>query len=137
MLRMLEVTTLLESVAWFLSVMMMTTCPRYMHLKQLHRGKRCYLQQMGSSYAASKLGKTPTSGRGRGRGKASGNLKQMTLDGSLGFHGSNRSASLAASASVRSIADEENVDSASSDEIEQLNVNDVKDSSVCSAFSSC
>ncbi|GAB2284579.1 meiotic recombination [Dionaea muscipula] len=91
--------------------------------KTTARGKKMLPTAMGSSHAASKLGKTPASGRGRGRGKASGNLKQTTLDGSLGFRGSNRSAS------VRSIADEENVDSASSDEIEQLNVNDVEDSS--------
>ncbi|KAI3471842.1 hypothetical protein Pfo_028495 [Paulownia fortunei] len=69
-------------------------------------------------------------GRGRGRGRASNALKQTTLDATLGFRHSQRSASVAASASVRSLADEEDeVDSDSNDETAKLEVNDIADSS--------
>ncbi|XP_031500751.1 double-strand break repair protein MRE11 isoform X1 [Nymphaea colorata] len=57
--------------------------------------------------------------RGRGRGRGSSSLKQTTLDSSMVFRQSQRSASIAASASVHSIAiDEDDVDSVSSDEAE-------------------
>ncbi|KAF3778786.1 Double-strand break repair protein [Nymphaea thermarum] len=57
--------------------------------------------------------------RGRGRGRGSSSLKQTTLDSSMVFRQSQRSASIAASASVHSIAiDEDDVDSVSSDEPE-------------------
>ncbi|GAB2256532.1 hypothetical protein Droror1_Dr00022591 [Drosera rotundifolia] len=94
--------------------------------KATRRGSKVSSPALGSSRDASQLGKAPTRGRGRGRGKASGNLKQTTLDGSLGFRRSDRSASVAASASFKSIADdEENVDSDSSDELVQVDVNEV------------
>ncbi|KAI3471967.1 hypothetical protein Pfo_028655, partial [Paulownia fortunei] len=74
--------------------------------------------------------KTTGRGRGRGRGRASNALKQTTLDVTLGFRHSQRSASVAASASVRSLADEEDeVDSDSNDETAKLEVNDIADSS--------
>lgn len=98
-------------------------------LKSAARGRKA--AGMGS-HDASQPGKTSTRGRGRGRGrgKASTNLKQTTLDASLGFRRSQRSAAVAASASVQSIADdEENVDSASSDEGEKYEVQEVDDSS--------
>lgn len=84
------------------------------------------------THDASQPSKTSTRGRGRGRGrgKASTNMKQTTLDASLGFRRSQRSAAVAASVSVQSIADdEENVDSASSDEGEKYEVREVDDSS--------
>ncbi|XP_062170234.1 double-strand break repair protein MRE11 [Alnus glutinosa] len=91
------------------------------------RGRR------GSSRAsrgASELGKSKTSTRGRGRGRGASNLKQTTLDAALGFRHSERSASVAASASVRSIAgDEDNVDSASSAEAGTYGIDEVDDSS--------
>ncbi|TXG67154.1 hypothetical protein EZV62_008429 [Acer yangbiense] len=70
-------------------------------------------------------------GRGRGRGKGSSNLKQTTLDASLlGFRQPQRSASVAAKAASRSIIDnEENVDSASSDEVGKDGNDEVDDSS--------
>jgi len=48
------------------------------------------------SHGASQTGKTSTRGRGRGRGrgKASTNMKQTTLDASLGFRRSQRYTSL-------------------------------------------
>ncbi|KAH9302823.1 hypothetical protein KI387_014406, partial [Taxus chinensis] len=55
--------------------------------------------------------------RGRGRGRGSHGLKQTTLDATLVKRQSERSASAAASAAVRSVIDEEDVDSSSSDEI--------------------
>ncbi|PON55870.1 DNA double-strand break repair protein Mre, partial [Parasponia andersonii] len=86
------------------------------------------------SGAASELGKGKTStrgrGRGRGRGRASGNLKQTTLDATLGFRPSQRSASVAATAAVHSIADDEaNLDSASSEDAGRFEVDEVEDSS--------
>ncbi|MQM07490.1 hypothetical protein Taro_040331 [Colocasia esculenta] len=67
----------------------------------------------------------PVSKRGRGRG--SSNLKQMTLDAMRTRH-SERSASVSASAAVRSLAAEE-VDSASSDESEKFSINEAVDGS--------
>ncbi|XP_059441572.1 double-strand break repair protein MRE11 isoform X2 [Corylus avellana] len=82
------------------------------------------------SRGASELGKSKTSTRGRGRGRGASNLKQTTLDAALGFRHSQRSASVAASASVRSIADnEDNVDSASSAEAGTHGLDEVDDSS--------
>lgn len=62
-------------------------------LKSAARGRKA--AGMGS-HDASQPGKTSTRGRGRGRGrgKASTNLKQTTLDASLGFRRSQRYASL-------------------------------------------
>ncbi|CAK7327537.1 unnamed protein product [Dovyalis caffra] len=74
-------------------------------------------------------GKTPARGRGRGRGRGSSNLKQTTLDVTLGFRQSQRSASVAAATAVRSMAEDENVDSASSEDAEKLGINEVADSS--------
>ncbi|KAF2285937.1 hypothetical protein GH714_009070 [Hevea brasiliensis] len=85
------------------------------------------------SHDASEAGKGRGSrGRGRGRGRAgSSNLKQTTLDATLGFRQSQRSVSVAATAAVRSVADEvENVDSASSEDAENNKINEVDDSSV-------
>ncbi|WCJ32108.1 Double-strand break repair protein MRE11 [Euphorbia peplus] len=74
--------------------------------------------------------RTSTRGRGRGRGRGSTSLKQTTLDATLGFRQSQRSASAVATASVRSIATEdENVDSASSEDAENNIINEVEDSS--------
>ncbi|XP_059441573.1 double-strand break repair protein MRE11 isoform X3 [Corylus avellana] len=82
------------------------------------------------SRGASELGKSKTSTRGRGRGRGASNLKQTTLDAALGFRHSQRSASVAASASVRSIADDEdNVDSASSAEAGTHGLDEVDNSS--------
>ncbi|GAB2225834.1 hypothetical protein Droror1_Dr00021602, partial [Drosera rotundifolia] len=58
--------------------------------KATRRGSKVSSPALGSSRDASQLGKAPTRGRDRGRGKASGNLKQTTLDGSLGFRRSDR-----------------------------------------------
>lgn len=75
--------------------------------------------------------KTSTRGRGRGRGRGSRTLKQTTLDATLGFRDSVRSATVRAAASVRRIADDEedNVDSPSSDDEENYEINEVNDSS--------
>ncbi|KAJ9182822.1 hypothetical protein P3X46_006772 [Hevea brasiliensis] len=83
------------------------------------------------SHDASEAGKGRASrGRGRGRGRGSSNLKQTTLDATLGFRQSQRSVSVAATAAVRSVADEvENVDSASSEDAENNKINEVDDSS--------
>ncbi|XP_065862187.1 double-strand break repair protein MRE11 isoform X2 [Euphorbia lathyris] len=75
-------------------------------------------------------GKTSTRGRGRGRGRGSTSLKQTTLDATLGFRQSQRSASVVATAAVRSAVNEdENVDSASSEDAENNIINEVEDSS--------
>ncbi|XP_075668427.1 double-strand break repair protein MRE11 isoform X2 [Castanea sativa] len=75
------------------------------------------------------VGKSKTSTRGRGRGRGASNLKQTTLDASLGFRRSERSASVAATAAVQSIADDEdNVDSASSEEAGKFGIEEVDDS---------
>ncbi|XP_048498670.2 double-strand break repair protein MRE11 isoform X2 [Beta vulgaris subsp. vulgaris] len=96
------------------------------------RGRKATATALGSSYDASETGKASTRGRGRGRGRGKGatTMKQTTLDSSLGFRRSQRSSSVAASGSVRSIADDdENVDSASSDEAEEYEVREVLESS--------
>ncbi|KAJ0047190.1 hypothetical protein Pint_04423 [Pistacia integerrima] len=83
-----------------------------------------------SSNDASQLDKTSTRGRGRGRGRGSINLKQTTLDKSLGFRQSQRSASVAAKAAVQSLVDkEDNVDSASSEDAGKYGNNEVDNSS--------
>lgn len=93
------------------------------------RGKKGSLQQFKSARDVSEVSKT-SRGRGRGRGKGSNSLKQTTLDSAMMFRRSERSASVAASASVQSIAaDEENHDSASSDEPVQYGINELHDSS--------
>ncbi|RVW93086.1 Double-strand break repair protein MRE11 [Vitis vinifera] len=69
-------------------------------------------------------------GAGAGQGRSSSTLKQMTLDSSLGFRHSERSASVAATAAVRNLADDEdNVESSSSDEAGKYGINEVDDSS--------
>ncbi|WMV44533.1 hypothetical protein MTR67_037918, partial [Solanum verrucosum] len=101
------------------------------------KGKKESSQSFRSSREASEVGKTSSRGRGRGRGRgrASNSLKQTTLDASLGFRQSQRSASIAASASVRSIAaDDENVESPSSDEDAKQDTNVIDESSVCPIF---
>ncbi|GAB4849557.1 meiotic recombination [Ancistrocladus abbreviatus] len=98
-------------------------------LKPATRGKKSSAGALGSSHDQSQPGKTSTRGRGRGRGRGARSLKQMTLDASLGFRRSERSASLAATSSIRSIDGEENVESASSDEPEQPEVREADDSS--------
>nr|XP_048332364.1 double-strand break repair protein MRE11 isoform X2 [Ziziphus jujuba var. spinosa] len=88
-----------------------------------------------SSVGTSELdtGKTSTRGRGRGRGRgraSSISLKQTTLDAALGFRQSQRSASAAANAALRSVAEDgDNVDSPSSEEAERLGINEADDSS--------
>ncbi|KAK4348390.1 hypothetical protein RND71_031145 [Anisodus tanguticus] len=96
------------------------------------KGRKESSQSFRSSRDASEVGKTSSRGRGRGRGRgrASSSLKQTTLDASLGFRQSQRSASIAASASVRSIAeDDENVESPSSDEDAKQDTNAIDESS--------
>ncbi|XP_015161502.1 double-strand break repair protein MRE11 isoform X2 [Solanum tuberosum] len=94
------------------------------------KGKKESSQSFRSSREVSEVGKTSSRGRGRGRGRASNSLKQTTLDASLGFRQSQRSASIAASASVRSIAaDDENVESPSSDEDAKQDTNVIDESS--------
>ncbi|CAH9099414.1 unnamed protein product [Cuscuta europaea] len=90
-----------------------------------NKGRKESSQNFRSSRDASEVAnKTSSRGRGRGRGRASANLKQTTLDASIGFRQSLRPAS------VRSVADdEENVESASSDEEAKNTTNDVNDSS--------
>ncbi|KAK9269023.1 hypothetical protein L1049_000791 [Liquidambar formosana] len=102
--------------------------------KSATRGRKGSSAGFRSSHDASDLGKSTTStkgrGRGRGRGRASSNLRQTTLDATLGMRSSQRSASLAATATVQSIVDDEdNVDSASSDESKKYGINEVDDSS--------
>lgn len=101
--------------------------------KTATRGRRG--SSSASTRGTSDLAKTKTSTRGRGRGRGRGKggsttLKQTTIDASLGFRHSERSASVAASAAVRSsmAGDEENIIS-SSEEEETYEVNEVKDSS--------
>ncbi|XP_050247361.1 double-strand break repair protein MRE11 isoform X1 [Quercus robur] len=94
--------------------------------KSTTRGRR---GSSRSSRDATELGKSKTSTRGRGRGRGASNLKQTTLDASLGFRRSERSASVAATAAVQSIADDEdNVDSASSEEAGKYGIEEVDDS---------
>ncbi|KAM2403251.1 hypothetical protein EV1_030411 [Malus domestica] len=56
--------------------------------------------------STSEVGKGKTTTRGRGRGRGTSTLKQLTLDASLGFRHSQRSASVAATVAVQSIADD-------------------------------
>nr|AWD26912.1 double-strand break repair protein MRE11 [Prunus yedoensis] len=98
-------------------------------LKSTSRGRKG-----PSKPSSSEVGKGKTStrgrGRGRGRGRASSNLKQTTLDASLGFRQSQRSASVAATAAVRSIADDgDDVDSPSSEESGKFGNDEVDNSS--------
>lgn len=96
------------------------------------RGRKGSRVGSRSSHDVSETGKGKTSarGRGRGRGRGSSNLKQTTLDATLGFRQSQRSASVAATAAVRSVAvEDENVDSASSEDSKKLGMNEVADSS--------
>uniref|UniRef100_A0A2P2KTL0 Double-strand break repair protein n=3 Tax=Rhizophora mucronata TaxID=61149 RepID=A0A2P2KTL0_RHIMU len=99
-------------------------------LKPTTRGQKGTRGDSRSSREASEVGKSKTSTRGRGRARGSSNLKQTTLDASLGFQQSQRSASVAATAAVRTIADEENVDSASSEDAEKYEINEVDNESV-------
>ncbi|MBA0660920.1 hypothetical protein Goklo_012860 [Gossypium klotzschianum] len=92
-------------------------------LSSANRGRKGSSSASRSSRDASELGKSSTRGRGRGRGRGSSGLKQTTLDATLGFRRSQRSTSV----KVQSIADdEENVDSASSEEHE---INEVESNS--------
>ncbi|KAA3453005.1 double-strand break repair protein MRE11-like isoform X1 [Gossypium australe] len=92
-------------------------------LSSANRGRKGSSAASRSSRDAPELGKSPTRGRGRGRGRGASGLKQTTLDATLGFRRSQRSTSV----KVQSIADdEENVDSASSEEHE---INEVESSS--------
>ncbi|XP_057981242.1 double-strand break repair protein MRE11 isoform X2 [Malania oleifera] len=94
------------------------------------RGRKGVSATSKSSRGASEVGKTSTRGRGRGRGRGARSLKQTTLEATLGFRHSSRSASVAARAAVQSMADgEDSVDSASSDEAGKYETNEVNDSS--------
>ncbi|EXB89636.1 Double-strand break repair protein MRE11 [Morus notabilis] len=102
-------------------------------LKSTARGRK---GSSGPSAAASEIGKGKTTARGRGRGRgsgrgsAAGTLKQTTLDAALGFRPSQRSASIAATAAVQSIADDKaDVDSASSEDAGKFEVDEIDDSS--------
>ncbi|XP_057540204.1 double-strand break repair protein MRE11 isoform X2 [Amaranthus tricolor] len=96
--------------------------------KSIARGRKAKVTELSSSYDVSETGKTSTRGRGRGKGRGKGatNMKQTTLDATLSFRRSQRSASVAASTAVHAIADE--VDSASSDD-EEYEARKVKNSS--------
>ncbi|KAL1206548.1 Double-strand break repair protein MRE11 [Cardamine amara subsp. amara] len=85
------------------------------------RGRR------GSSTGNTTRGRAKAPTRGRGRGKASSAMKQTTLDASLGFRKSQRSASTSFKSS--SIIEEDDVDSPSSEEVEPEDFNRVEDSS--------
>ncbi|KAI5412038.1 meiotic recombination [Lathyrus oleraceus] len=80
----------------------------------------------------SSASQTTTRGRGRGRGRGKGKdstLKQTTLDGSLGFRYSQRSASVSATA-IRSGADDgDNMASGSSEDAKGNAVEEIDDSS--------
>ncbi|PQQ16400.1 double-strand break repair protein MRE11 [Prunus yedoensis var. nudiflora] len=96
-------------------------------LKSTSRGRKGPSKPSSSEVGK---GKTSTRGRGRGRGRGSSNLKQTTLDASLGFRQSQRSASVAATAAVRSIADDgDDVDSPSSEESGKFGNDEVDNSS--------
>lgn len=100
--------------------------------KSTSRSKKGSLQPSQSGHDVSEVGKTSSRGRGKGRGRGSGSnsFKQTTLDASMMFRRSERSASVAASASVQSMAvDEENLDSDSDDEPVQYGINELHDSS--------
>ncbi|XP_071730171.1 double-strand break repair protein MRE11-like isoform X2 [Rutidosis leptorrhynchoides] len=98
--------------------------------KSTGRGKKGSLQPFTSARDVADVSKTSSRGRGRGRGKGSTSLKQTTLDASSMFRRSERSASVAASASVQSIAaDEENLASDSDDEPVQIGTHELHDSS--------
>ncbi|KAL6574959.1 meiotic recombination [Orobanche minor] len=97
--------------------------------RSTRRGTKEPSQTLKSSRQVPEVGKATGRGRGRGRGKTSNALKQTTLDAALGFRHSQRPASVAASASVRSLADEEEVDSDSNDETAIFDANDIADSS--------
>ncbi|XP_076897890.1 double-strand break repair protein MRE11-like [Bidens hawaiensis] len=98
--------------------------------KSTARGKKGSLQPFKSARDVSEVGKTPSRRGGRGRGRGSSSLKQTTLDASFMSRRSERSASVAASASVQSIAaDEEKLDSDSDDEPVQYGINELRDSS--------
>ncbi|XP_024011912.1 double-strand break repair protein MRE11 isoform X1 [Eutrema salsugineum] len=85
------------------------------------RGRR------GSSTANTSRGRAKATTRGRGRGKASSAMKQTTLDGSLGFRQSQRSAS--ASFKTASTIEKDDVDSPSSEEAEPEDFNKIGSSS--------
>ncbi|CAN8301931.1 unnamed protein product [Cochlearia groenlandica] len=86
------------------------------------RGRR------GSSTGTTSRGRAKATTRGRGRGKAASSaMKQTTLDSSLGFRQSQRSAST--SFRPASTIEEDDVDSPSSDEAELEDVNKLGSSS--------
>lgn len=88
------------------------------------RGKKASSGASRPSNDASERTRGRASKRGRGRG--SSNLKQTTLDAAMRIRHSDRSAS----ASVQSIADDEdNVDSASSDGLDEYEINEVVENS--------
>lgn len=98
--------------------------------KSTRKGKKELSQTFRTSRDSSETGKTTARGRGRGRGRASSTLKQTTLDAALSLRPSRRSASTAASASVQSLVDDEDiVDSDSNHETEKFDVKDIDGSS--------
>ncbi|KAJ4981183.1 hypothetical protein NE237_032020 [Protea cynaroides] len=102
------------------------TTPMPSSSKSTARGRK-QSQASRSSQDGSELGKSRTSTRGRGRGRASSSLKQTTLD-AMRIRHSERSASVSTSVAVHSIV-EEDVDSASNDELERQELDDVEGSS--------
>ncbi|KZV48943.1 Mre11 DNA repair/recombination protein [Dorcoceras hygrometricum] len=98
--------------------------------KSTRKGKKELSQTFRASHNSPEAGKTTARGRGRGRGKASSTLKQTTLDVALSLRHSRRSSSTAASASVQSLAEGEDiVDSDSNDETEKFDLKDIDGSS--------
>ncbi|XP_077254044.1 double-strand break repair protein MRE11-like [Tasmannia lanceolata] len=96
--------------------------------KSVSQGRKGLYESSKSTRDPSEARRTGASRRGRGRGSSS--LKQTTLDATMTIRRSERSPSVAASASLRSIAaDDENVDSASNDGSEKYEINEVVDSS--------
>ncbi|XP_056173275.1 double-strand break repair protein MRE11 isoform X2 [Syzygium oleosum] len=99
--------------------------------KSATRGRKGSLGVSRSSRATSDLGRGKTSKRGRGRGRGSGNLKQTTLDSALGSrHRESTSAAGAAKNTAKSILDDEDdLNSASSEETGRYVSKDPEESS--------
>ncbi|KAG6433935.1 hypothetical protein SASPL_105554 [Salvia splendens] len=100
--------------------------------KSTRKGRKEPSQSLKSSQDITEASKPAGKGRGRGRGRGRGSsiLKQTTLDTSLGFRHSQRSASVATAVPVPSLADEEDeVDSDSNDETARVDVHDIADDS--------
>ncbi|KAL3628334.1 meiotic recombination [Castilleja foliolosa] len=98
--------------------------------RSTRKSKKEPSQSLRPSRQAPEAAKATGRGRGRGRGRGSTALKQTTLDTALGFRTSQRPSAVAASASFRSLADEDDeVNSDSNDETAKFDANDIANSS--------